>query len=1216
MEGHVSGNIVPLFTSRAITSIWHDVLLFPEIAGAQSGGDDGGGVGGTTYGATGSGTCTFVCTAGSDANRDANGNASQQSLFSLVTRRRKLLLDGRVVPLEIPPSDSATASPSAKTISGFPAALTASPRTPKSPTTPKARSAAFPISNSISASGCGGASCPLTPTQYAPLVSWNSGVLPQTCLLAPCTAASSRAASDGTASAAAGADRLINATAASAESATSALATAPSGDDDNASTPFFDYAPADAIEIGSQVREPGDAYAVFPLLAFPVRPYRSVTNAAGRSSAGGRDGDDEALFGDADVSHKLLVIAADDPLIVGTRCNGESARNTFRNGSYVSRSGTVPVCGSVTAGGGGLARRIAEVIQWVQQSGFTTVPGRYENGLFRGVSQSISAVRFSPFSQREAQAVILHAHVAWKLLYSTLRRPANLDRTATMVRRSSRVNLPSPQPHSPTNSASVASAAKNAEVQPQDENSEDENQLSASTPTASNPNFSRSGASNFASNISRRITGSLPRGAGRKGATLAASPESQPQPEPQQQQQQLARLGGSANTRSNRLNNFLDSAPAAAAAAAAAAPAAAAAAAASVASAAAASAASAALSASSKLQAARAKLTARISNSQRALESPCSAGGGGCGGGGGSGWRPRSACSFNSDLMHLMALPAMSPASAIFTPAFDPPPPEIEGLCEAVEEEQQQLQRAILKQERLQKQQQLRLQRQQQAERQRQQLLERGGEEAKRAPVRLLILDDVDTDDEEEEEKDEFSFDAETPGVRSCGSGRGGDGGAAFAGTRGLERRLSGKSGVSEPSPRSTIGPYFQSISIQSTCSPESSDVESGEGAKRRYNQAKGRGFGDSGGSESGSAQSAHTSNEDGDFIDEDYNEDEDENGDVANPTTRFARTISVNSCPVTVVESWGRKRTPRIIKRVGSDEDLKAAGERAGARGPLSRAAVISSKAPTVKWLRPKNDAAASDQQEGGRLGQLIGRASTTGKEAATEIAAAALRALRKGGSEGTNGGGGKAGRPLVSPRMASGSKGMWDAGSSAGSGAVPPAIALPASAAGDVSRGNKRWGKGSEEGKRSLSGPLQPRLGAGSKNGAFKSLRVELESTQEQESDGGYSPEGAGEGGQTRLRRMAALPLAAETRPKANTEQTWPRFSGWKGSKSANSSLKAPESDGESGRAEKLSKKHLKFSPAEFGSATRIVLPWEAGYDPSVKGSTEGSSSLKPGL
>ncbi|CAI5497111.1 unnamed protein product [Closterium sp. Naga37s-1] len=447
MEGHVSGNILPLFTSRAITSIWHDVLLFPEIAGAQSRGDDGGGVAGAggASGASGAGTCTFVCTAGSDANRDANGNASQQCLFSLVTRRRKLLLDGRVVPLEIPPSNPATASSSAKTISGFPAAPTnskTSPRTlksPKAPTTPKARSAAFPISNSTSGSGCGGSSCPLTPTQYAPLVSWNSGVLPQTCLLASCNAANSRAASDGTASAAAGADRAISANA-RAESTTAAprvdaTATAPPGDrdDDSVSTPFFDYAPVDAIEIGSQVREPGDAYAVFPLLAFPVRPYRSATNAAGRSSAGGRDGDDEAPFGDADVSHKLLVIAADDPLIVGTRCNGASARTTFRKGSYVGRPGTAPAGGSVATGG--LARRIAEVIQWVQQSGFTTVPGRYENGLFRGASQSISTVRFSPFSQREAQAVILHAHVAWKLLYSTLRRPANLDRTATMKRR-------------------------------------------------------------------------------------------------------------------------------------------------------------------------------------------------------------------------------------------------------------------------------------------------------------------------------------------------------------------------------------------------------------------------------------------------------------------------------------------------------------------------------------------------------------------------------------------------------------------------------------------------------------------------------------------------------------------------------------------------------------------------------------------------------------
>ncbi|GJP56930.1 hypothetical protein CLOM_g15982 [Closterium sp. NIES-68] len=462
------------------------------------------------------------------------------------------------------------------------------------------------------------------------------------------------------------------------------------------------------------------------------------------------------------------------------------------------------------------------------------------------------------------------------------------------------------------------------------------------------------------------------------------------------------------------------------------------------------------------------------------------------GGGGVGGRRPHSAGALSS-VTHLLAKPAVSPASVIFTPAFKPPPLGLEGLCEAVHEEQQHLSLAALQQQKL-----LQRQLQQQYAERQQRAGGRGGDARRGGVQRLLILES----DDEMDEDDEFSLDVRTPtlvrgglGGRGGGGGGGDGGDGAPAGTRELGKKGSGsgygRSAANEPSPRSTIAPYFKSISIPSIGSPESSDIEYSEGGR----QFKGGDFGDRS-SDQGSVNSASNSDEDGDNEedniededDDDDNDNVDENGDgvsttvtfsgghwrMAAATTRLVRSTSLRSCPgdrAKRSESWGIHWKLGLGIRVSSNDDLKGAG--AGAGAGTGAPAAVGSKPAMLKWLRegPKPDAAAaSEQEEGGGLGLLLGRAHSTGKEAAAELVAAAIRVLRKAGSEGSGGGRGTAGRPPPSPTTPSGSKEGWDAGSAAGSGAGS-ATTSPASAAGDGSRAS---GNGSDGGKRSFSGTV----------------------------------------------------------------------------------------------------------------------------------------------
>ncbi|CAI5473686.1 unnamed protein product [Closterium sp. Yama58-4] len=70
---------------------------------------------------------------------------------------------------------------------------------------------------------------------------------------------------------------------------------------------IFDNAPIEAIDVGTQQQDPGDAYPVVPLLALPVR----LTAAASAVS---------------EVSWKLIVIAAHDPLVLANQVDSLAAK--------------------------------------------------------------------------------------------------------------------------------------------------------------------------------------------------------------------------------------------------------------------------------------------------------------------------------------------------------------------------------------------------------------------------------------------------------------------------------------------------------------------------------------------------------------------------------------------------------------------------------------------------------------------------------------------------------------------------------------------------------------------------------------------------------------------------------------------------------------------------------------------------------------------------
>ncbi|CAI5928847.1 unnamed protein product [Closterium sp. NIES-64] len=207
-------------------------------------------------------------------------------------------------------------------------------------------------------------------------VPWNMGILPQTCVLA-CGAAAD-AANDG------GSPGKT-----SKPAPQSAIAPASAGNDSGGGiaagssdgfASLFDYAPIQAIEIGFAPREIGDTYGVIPLAALPVQ----------RPNMGG-----------SEVSYRLIVIAADDPLMIPEA----SGYNGF---------------GVATIGEGQIAEREElqeEVERWAVRNGFSN---RVDDWDLQ--------------EDKDADTILIDAHRVWKLVFPTLCKPTRLARGATFRR--------------------------------------------------------------------------------------------------------------------------------------------------------------------------------------------------------------------------------------------------------------------------------------------------------------------------------------------------------------------------------------------------------------------------------------------------------------------------------------------------------------------------------------------------------------------------------------------------------------------------------------------------------------------------------------------------------------------------------------------------------------------------------------------------------------
>ncbi|GJP43081.1 hypothetical protein CLOM_g2578 [Closterium sp. NIES-68] len=207
---------------------------------------------------------------------------------------------------------------------------------------------------------------------------WNLGIIPQTCVLAPSPATSATSPS------ALPADRPIPAADDDLYPFDSSEAACDPCDpfsrpDSGAAFPvILDNAPLEAVEVGAKERDPGDVFPVLPLLALPVRL---------RSGLG------------SEVSWKLVVVAADDPLVLAHQV--EILAETI-----------LPRVKAWAAGGfggfaGGSAGGLTDVDPdrwWIPES-----PQR-DSGDWEEAA-------------RKAQSVVLEVHSIWKLLVSSLRRP-------------------------------------------------------------------------------------------------------------------------------------------------------------------------------------------------------------------------------------------------------------------------------------------------------------------------------------------------------------------------------------------------------------------------------------------------------------------------------------------------------------------------------------------------------------------------------------------------------------------------------------------------------------------------------------------------------------------------------------------------------------------------------------------------------------------------
>ncbi|GJP36146.1 hypothetical protein CLOM_g20666 [Closterium sp. NIES-68] len=211
---------------------------------------------------------------------------------------------------------------------------------------------------------------------------WNMGVIPQTCVLA-CGAAGDADGGAGGSSSGANSAPL---SAIDTASGNAGGGGGGGGSSDGFSS-LFDYAPIQAIEIGSAAREVGDIYGVIPLAALPVQ----------RPNMGG-----------SEVSYRLIVIAADDPLMIPEA----SGYNGF---------------GVATIGEGQIAEREElqeEVERWAVKCGFANRVDDWD--LQEG---------------KDADTVLIDAHRVWKLIFPTLRKPTRLNRGATFKRLDPRASL-------------------------------------------------------------------------------------------------------------------------------------------------------------------------------------------------------------------------------------------------------------------------------------------------------------------------------------------------------------------------------------------------------------------------------------------------------------------------------------------------------------------------------------------------------------------------------------------------------------------------------------------------------------------------------------------------------------------------------------------------------------------------------------------------------
>ncbi|CAI5484570.1 unnamed protein product [Closterium sp. Yama58-4] len=222
-------------------------------------------------------------------------------------------------------------------------------------------------------------------------VPWNMGILPQTCVLA-CGAVAD-AANDGGSPGKA-----------SKPAPQSAIGPASAGNESGAAgssdgfASLFDYAPIQAIEIGSAPREIGDAYGVIPLAALPVQ----------RPNMGG-----------SEVSYRMIVIAADDPLMIpeASGYNGFGVA-TIREGQIAERE-----------------ELQEEVERWAVRSGFAN---RVDDWDLQ--------------EDKDADTVLVDAHRVWKLVFPTLRKPTRLARGATFRRLDPRTSFAA-RPGSPATAA-------------------------------------------------------------------------------------------------------------------------------------------------------------------------------------------------------------------------------------------------------------------------------------------------------------------------------------------------------------------------------------------------------------------------------------------------------------------------------------------------------------------------------------------------------------------------------------------------------------------------------------------------------------------------------------------------------------------------------------------------------------------------------------------